>query len=202
MPAMIAGVNSAIVSSCLFDAVLASSRSPRRPACASAVADPAATTTVAATMTVSRRMFTSESESHAHLNQPRAAGQDPARAIDNEQFIKEILDGHEQRGTGDGVVHRRVPDRIAGDEPALTVGRRLDRVEIVAELLARVDRLNPCVESGARVADANRCELLRRVRETVAADADSAEAGDAAEPSARELGNRQIRVRDPQIHVV
>src|SRR5687768_15909924 len=112
MPVMIAGVNSAIASSCLFDAVFASSRSPRRPACASAVAIPAATTRVAAPMTVSRRMFTSESESHAHLNQPRAARQDPTRAIDNEQFIEDILDGDEQRRAGDGVVHRRVPDRI------------------------------------------------------------------------------------------
>src|SRR5687768_17516095 len=147
---MIAGVNPASASSCLLDAVFASSRSPRRPACASTVAVPAATTTVAATMTVSRRMGTSESESHAHLHQSRTARQDPAGAIDDEQFIEEILDGHEHRRAGDRVIHRRVPDRVAGNEPTLTIGRWLDRVEIVAELLAGVDRLNPCVERGTR----------------------------------------------------
>ena len=77
----------------------------------------------------------------ADLNQPRAAGQDPARAIDDERVVEEILDGEE---------HRRRPDRSSprcstrctGDQAPLTVRRRRDRVEIVAELLARAHGLD------------------------------------------------------------
>jgi hypothetical protein len=90
----------------------------------------------------------SESDPYARVHQSWAAGKDSARTIDDEEVIEKVLDREKHRHAPEIVIHRGVPDSMGGDQTALSVWRRHDGIQVVAELMARVDGFEQKVESG------------------------------------------------------
>ena len=141
-------------------------------------------------------------------------------ALIDEGPVEDVLRGNEESRLPffDLVVGRGVPVSLRRDGSDLTVRRRVDRVQIIAELPSDEHILYKCVDPArVRIAKACRDLALRCVRETVAGD-DAARRGETplgrailvkdarrshgAEPVAPEFRERKVRIGSSYVKVV